>query len=57
MTPYDFLKKVKKIEEKYRGDTEAMHDAFDMAMEDLLIALGYEDGVEFIRTLERWYAC
>ena len=56
MTPYDFLKKVKKMEEKYRGDTEAMHDALDMAMEDLLIALGYEDGVEFIRTLERWYA-
>lgn len=56
MTPFDFLKKVKQIEEKYRGDTEAMHDALDMAMEDLLIVLGYDDGVEFIRTLERWYA-
>lgn len=56
MTPFDFLKKVKKIEEEWRGDTETMHNALDCAMEDLLIALGYEAGVEFIRTLERWYA-
>lgn len=56
MTPYDFLKKVKKIEEKYRGDVEAMHDALDCAMEDLLIDLGYEAGVDFIRTMERWYS-
>lgn len=56
MTPYDFLKKVKKIEEENRGDVEAMHDLLDCAMEDLLIALGYEAGVTFIRTLERWYS-
>lgn len=29
MTPFDFLKKVKKIEEQYRGDIESMHDALD----------------------------
>ena len=54
--PYDFLKKVKKIEEEHRGDVETMHDALDCAMEDLLISLGYEAGVNFIRTLERWYS-
>jgi len=35
---------------------EHNHWYTDKAMEDLLISLGYEEGVEIIRKIERWYS-
>lgn len=56
MSPEEFLEKVKKIYERTEKDVECFHDRTDFLMENLLIELGYRDGVEFIRSKERWYA-
>ena len=37
-------------------DYEASHVELDKLMEELLIELGYEELVAFIRTQVRWYA-
>jgi hypothetical protein len=56
MTPEEFLNKIKHIEWMYSGDTEMMHSELDVAMENLLVELGYGESVEYLRRLERWYA-
>ena len=55
-TSEDFLAKVKDLERKYYRDIETMHSELDLAMEELLIELGYEAAVDFIRDQERWYS-
>ena len=55
-TSEDFLAKVKDLEWKYYRDIETMHSELDFAMEKLLVELGYEDAVDFIRDQERWYS-
>lgn len=56
MTLEQFLEKIKHIEWMYSGDTEMMHSELDTAMENLLDELGYGEAVEYLKTLERWYA-
>lgn len=56
MTPERFLEEVRIIGTSYCGDLEALHGATDTLMEELLISLGYGEGVELIRSMERWYA-
>lgn len=51
-TPDQFLQKAKQIFDEEGRDVEAFHDSTDILMEDLLIELGYRDGVEFIRSKE-----
>ena len=36
-------------------DTETKHRMLDELMEEMLISLGYEEGVHLIRNEERWY--
>ena len=36
-------------------DVEDKHMMLDEIMEELLISLGYEEGVHMIRNTERWY--
>jgi hypothetical protein len=55
-SPKDFLAKVKDLERKHYRDIETMHSVLDLAMEELLVELGYEAAVGFIREQERWYA-
>ena len=55
-TPEQFLQEVKQIAWDYTHDTETMHSRMDEAVEDLLAALGYGEAVEYIRSLDRWYA-
>lgn len=55
-TPKQFLDKAKQIFEEEGGDIEAFHDSTAFLMEELLIDFGYRDGIEFIRSKERWYA-
>lgn len=57
MNPNEFLEKIKHIEWMYSGDTEMMHSELDVAMENLLVELGYGEAVEYLKRLERWYAC
>lgn len=56
MTPEQFLEKIKHIEWMYSYDTEKMHAELDTAMEELLQELGYGEAVEYVQSLERWYA-
>ena len=42
--------------ERLEDDTEAQHCKSDGIMERLLIELGYEELVEYIRNTRRWYA-
>ena len=56
MTPEEFTERVRQIVEKFDGDAEAYHSVIDDLMEDLLIGLGYGEGVEMLRKPARWYA-
>ena len=56
MKPKEFLEKIKHIEWMYSGDIEMMHSELDVAMENLLVELGYGEAVEYLKRLERWYA-
>ncbi len=56
MTPEEFSERVKHLEDRMGGDEEAFHGATDVLMENLLIELGYTDGVQRIRSYVRWYA-
>jgi hypothetical protein len=38
------------------GDAEVGHIKADELMEELLISLGYEEGVTLMRGMMRWYA-
>jgi len=55
-TPDEFLDMVKSVLRHCAGDTEKSHVKTDEIMEELLIELGYSDGVAEIRSSGRWYA-
>ena len=55
-TSEDFLANVKDLERIHYPDFETMHSVLDLAMEELLIELGYEAAVDFIRDQDRWYS-
>lgn len=54
MTPQEFRKKM--LECDASGDTEAAHGEADELMCDLLESMGYGDGVEVYREMNKWYA-
>lgn len=56
MTPEEFAEKIKAAINKYGNDAESMHEVTDEIMEEALMSLGYEEGVELIRNTMRWYA-
>jgi hypothetical protein len=56
MSPEMFRDEVFIILENNQGDTEARHAKLDDLMEELLVSLGYGEGVKVIRSSERWYA-
>lgn len=56
LSPKEFKEEVEGIifsTETY--DAEVKHRNLDTLMEDLLISLGYEEGIHLIRNTERWY--
>lgn len=55
VTPEDFLAKVESIYGDV-GDPEVFHDKTDTLMEDILIAFGYQKGINFLRSKVRWSA-
>lgn len=55
MTPDEFAEEAKKILLPL-GDPEGKHHDTDDLMEDLLVSLGYGEGVTIIRDSTRWYA-
>lgn len=55
LTPKEFADKVRSIETLY-SDPEAGHSSTDCIMEDQLIAMGYQEGIDRIKDSTRWYA-
>lgn len=53
MTPEEFLAK---MQECVTGDIERDHGAADDLMCNLLIQLGYGEGIKIFKEMERWYA-
>ena len=56
ITPDEFRQQMNKILIRGRGDTEVVHSEADDLMCDLLEALGYGQGVQIFRNMNRWYA-
>ena len=56
LTPQEFAEKMRSIKRDYEGDTECLHGALDEAMEDLLVSLGYSEGINIAKKCPRWYA-
>ena len=56
MTPEEFKNEVIKGLDPMNGDEESTHGNTDYLMEELLIFLGYGEGIELIRKSTRWYA-
>ena len=56
MSAEEFSKSVRNIVSNFEGDPEACHARLDALMEDLLVDLGYYDGVGLIRASTRWCA-
>lgn len=53
MTPNEFKEEMKLIANE--GDIGNGHVEMDSLMCDLLIALGYGEGVEIFNSVEKWY--
>ena len=59
MSPKEFLKRMKELKIEYEcvtHDTETVHVKMDNLMKEVLISLGYEEGVEIFQTTHKWYA-
>lgn len=56
MTPEEFVEQIKTAFDKYDDDIESLHETTNEIMEEALMSLGYEEGVELIRKTMRWYA-
>lgn len=56
MSPEDFAARVRNTITDVGHDPEACHCELDLLMEQVLIELGYGDGVEAMQKAKRWYA-
>ena len=56
ISPQDFEKEMKFIIEDCETDYEISHMLMDKLMEETLISLGYEKGIEVFRNAYKWYA-
>lgn len=56
MTPIEFEKEMKKLQKKYKHDTEELHWSMDDLMMKVLIDLGYDKGVNIFTQQEKWYS-
>lgn len=56
LTPEDFEETMLFISANFGDDKERVHKYMDSLMEDTLIALGYEKGVEIFKRTPKWYA-
>lgn len=64
MSPKEFAKKMTDISDKLRHppendpyyDEERCHAEMDDLMSDLLVALGYAEGIEIFNNTDKWYS-
>lgn len=56
ITPESFELRMQSIAEDYIERNKEIHAYMNDLMEETLISLGYEKGVEIFRNQDRWYA-
>ena len=56
ITPEEFAKLMKHAVEIYSGDKELRHIRMDILMCNMLIMLGYGEGVKIFEETKKWYA-
>lgn len=56
MTPEQFREKMKQIKVEFDEQEDIAHNRMDHLMCDVLVELGYGDGVHVFKTQEKWYA-
>ncbi len=56
MTPNEFAVEMIKARDLYKGNIEAQHQRWDKLMEDLLMELGYKEGVKIARDGNKAYS-
>ena len=56
MTPEEFTIKMRHIHDKYEDDLEERHIYMDKLMCELLIDLGYWEGIHIFNNTNKWYA-
>ena len=56
MTKDEFLTAMLELYDQYNDDPEAFHSSADDLMCDLLVGLGYEDGIKVFDSADKWYA-
>jgi hypothetical protein len=56
ITPENFQREADRLHTRNLSDPEAYHVRTNRLMEEVLISLGYEEGVKSIRKGRRWYA-
>ena len=56
LTPEEFAEQMMDIAESDRYDQYSGHVAGDDLMCDLLKSLGYEEGVQWFESMDKWYA-
>lgn len=56
MNPEEFYKKMLQLKNDFGEDEEEVHIQMDKLMCDLLLMLGYGDGIEIFDETDKWYA-
>lgn len=56
MTPEEFADAMQELVKKYGDDEEMFHIKADHLISVLLIALGYEEGIEIFYDQPKWYS-
>ena len=56
ITPEEFAKRMQEIGDRYSGDEETSHSMMDDLMCNLLIELGYGEGIDIFDHTSKWYA-
>lgn len=56
MTSEEFADAMRELVKKYGDDEEMFHITADGLMTALLIALGYEEGIEIFADQPKWYS-
>lgn len=55
-TPEEFEIIMKNISEKYSDDPEMGHAGMDQEMCELLVSLGYKNGIQIFNEFDKYYA-
>lgn len=55
VTPQEFKERMQKIRDQVGGDEEIAHSAMDGLMAEVLIGLGYEEGIAIFNDQDKWY--